>query len=45
MRDDYVHPVTSLWQKVLNAHPALVCERQQDLPPSRARACPRCLGA
>lgn len=39
-RDDFIHPATSLWQKVLNAHPVPERKDQRDLPvavPVRAR--------
>lgn len=39
-RDDFHHPVTSLWQRILNAHPVPERRHQHDLPnavPVRAR--------
>lgn len=39
-RDDYRHPMTSLWQRILNAHPVPERRHQHDLPnavPVRAR--------
>lgn len=39
-RDDYIHPMTSLWRKALNAYPVPERKNQRDLPvpvPVRAR--------
>lgn len=44
---DFIHPVTSLWQRILNAHPVPDRSTQHDLPvpvPVRARVVWECDG-